>query len=172
MVTQGSVRERTQKPLISEDWTQIWHLITSAIFSLPIPAQIPEEEQCQRICGLFCTYYSESKKCALLIFASQGQKPGQKHKDKVREGQSSGILKISLDSCTSPGQTTSQLLDTWKHKPTKIYVFKLLLIQNQTGLIFLLSMRSQNTTEEPSQWGFLGGTKRMGRSWLKPCWFL
>lgn len=60
----------------------------------------------------------EQEKCALLIFASWGQQSGQKHKDKAR-GQSSGILKTSLNSCTGPEHPISQLLDTWKHKPVK-----------------------------------------------------
>lgn len=87
-VAQGSVRERNWKPPICKASTQTWHCVASAIFSWSKPVWIPKGGQCQRIYGLFYPLYLllcehvESKKCALLIFASLDQKSGYKHKDK------------------------------------------------------------------------------------------
>lgn len=174
VVTRGSVWERTWKPPISEDWTQIGHLITSAMFSLPIPAQTPKEKQYQRICGLFCTCYSESKKnvpCWSLH------------------------LEVNSQARNTKTKLEDSHLESWKHRWIAVLVlnipplnflihentnqqkllFKLLLTQNQTGLInlpFHDISEHNHTIVQPSQQGFLGGAKKMGRFWLKPCWFL
>lgn len=82
----GPARERTWKPPISEDWAQIWHTSSLLPYShCQYQPRLQKKNSVKESVAYLYLLLWESKKCALWIFVSRGQKSARSTRTKLEK---------------------------------------------------------------------------------------